>query len=216
MDRAAGLAGLPPRPGREPAWADAAAAGAAVYSLAGGLIDSRPTDPVSLCMLHPGAEDAPQYAALTALARTIAAETPVLRCRSVQIPGQAGPPSVARLAAAEIRDTRPETEVRHHGGRRYVRRHQPLSLPRQPAALRDRGVYVLTGGAGQLAGILGDYLASRLRARLLLTGRRPPSGQLRQRMDAWAARGAQAEYVRADLAREEQVRVMLARARQLF
>src|SRR5258708_16489395 len=53
----------------------------------------------------------------------------------------------------------------------YIRQQKPSSPPLQ--VLKQGGVYLITGGLGNLGFLLAVHLASRYDARLLLTGRRP-------------------------------------------
>ncbi|CAO3439350.1 Polyketide synthase modules and related proteins [Azospirillum doebereinerae] len=59
-------------------------------------------------------------------------------------------------------------------GRRWVQAYEPVVLP-PPAApsLRDKGVYLLTGGLGGVGLVLARHLARSVQARLVLVGRTP-------------------------------------------
>ncbi len=64
--------------------------------------------------------------------------------------------------------------VAYRGARRWVRAYRPLPLPESAAGatkLRDRGVYLLTGGFGDLALVVAEELARKVRARLVLVSR---------------------------------------------
>ncbi len=64
--------------------------------------------------------------------------------------------------------------VAHRGGRRWVRAYEPLALDKVSegeAAFRERGVYLVTGGLGDLATAVAEDLARRFKARLILVGR---------------------------------------------
>ncbi|NEU13491.1 KR domain-containing protein [Methylobacterium sp. BTF04] len=64
--------------------------------------------------------------------------------------------------------------VAYHRARRWSQGFAPLSLAAAEAGgarFRDRGVYLVTGGFGDLAGLVCEDLARRFRARLILVGR---------------------------------------------
>ncbi|WP_334150864.1 type I polyketide synthase [Hyphomicrobium sp.] len=64
--------------------------------------------------------------------------------------------------------------VAHRGGRRWIRSHEPLALDKTSggeAAFREHGVYLITGGLGDLATAVAEDLARRFKARLVLVGR---------------------------------------------
>jgi len=66
--------------------------------------------------------------------------------------------------------------VAYRKGRRWVQDYAPLALgaPEKGAAvLRDKGVYFITGGLGDLGLVMAEELARRVQARLVLVGRTP-------------------------------------------
>jgi acyl transferase domain-containing protein len=139
----------------------------------------------------------PQAAVATGPVITLPTEIPGLRMRAVdlQLTGRGATPETAAaelLAEAASPDVEPV--VARRAGRRWVRRVDPVSLPPVEAAglpLRDRGVYLVTGGLGGIGLTLAGWLARRCAARLLLTARTamPP----REEWDAWLARHPQGE-----------------------
>ncbi|KAB8141160.1 amino acid adenylation domain-containing protein [Chloroflexia bacterium SDU3-3] len=76
---------------------------------------------------------------------------------------------IAELATAPV-----ERQVAYRDGQRMVLRFAPARLEPSAAAprrLRERGVYLITGGLGGIGLTLGGYLATAARARLALTSR---------------------------------------------
>ncbi|MGO4119194.1 KR domain-containing protein, partial [Rhizobium ruizarguesonis] len=58
------------------------------------------------------------------------------------------------------------------GKAKWLPLYEPVSLPaRSGAALKDGGVYLITGGTGGIGLELADYIASHCRASLILLGR---------------------------------------------
>lgn len=132
-----------------------------IRSLACAIIDTRPQDPVTLTYVHDGTDPAGDAAG--ALARTISAETPVLRCRSVR----AGADDLARA----LRDTSPEAEIRYDGGVRTVRRHVEHELTTGTVPVRNGGVYVIAGGAGGIGRLLAEHLETEYEAHVVVLSR---------------------------------------------
>jgi NAD(P)-dependent dehydrogenase (short-subunit alcohol dehydrogenase family) len=107
--------------------------------------------------------------------------------------------------------------------------HAPGDVP-----VRPRGVYLITGGLGDVGFVLGVALAQRARARLVLTGRGglPPreewdryaapgaaptaTGVRVQKVRALEALGAEVLVCAADAADEEQMRAVVQTARARF
>ena len=218
------LAGLPPGtafvhavPESRPDSADLAA-GQALLALASELVAARPVQPVTLLQLVRGNGD-PATAALAALAATISAEAPVLRCRVAES-GEACTPAAI---LAELADNGPEPFVRYSGGQRGVRRWRPVEIrAASPApagatpAFRRGGRYLITGGAGGIATVLTDHLVRRYAASIALAGRHPADEPLRHRIDAWHQAGGGVHYVTADVADPASAQHACVQARRLL
>ncbi|WP_433498361.1 SDR family NAD(P)-dependent oxidoreductase [Sphaerimonospora sp. CA-214678] len=204
-------------PPEQPAWA--------LWALASALVDRRPARPVRLIVLTmpPVAPDA---AALGAFAATISAEVPLLRCRVVEV----APEFAAEALSAELGDSSAEPEIRYDGRRRMARRWVDATpagdaasaetgntAPDGPTApFREGGVYLITGGAGGLAGLLADHLVRRCRAGLALVGRGPCPEELRRRIAEWERGGGRVRYLRADVGHAGEIRAAVEQARGLF
>ena len=140
-------------------------------------------------------EDAtePEKAALAGPCRVLGQEYPGLVCRQIDLPvprpGEAAAyaarwrgPVLAEILAGLARPAGgapaagAATAVALRGRRRWVRELEPLPLADfdpQATRLRQGGVYVVTGGLGGIGLTLAAFLAERVAARLVLTGRSP-------------------------------------------
>nr|BFE59933.1 hypothetical protein GCM10020063_044590 [Dactylosporangium thailandense] len=193
--------------------ADPARPAVEVWTLASALHRRRLAAPGPILYVHPSPD--PAGAAIGALGRTVAAEAPALRVRSVGVAAW-GPDSLAAAIAGEAADQGGGSEIRHVAGRRETRAYAPLPGPGGPVPLRDGGVYLLTGADGALAGLVGEHLARRYRARCILLGRRPLGEPLAGRIAAWRAAGAEVLHVVADLTDAGAVRAAVERGRAHF
>lgn len=118
-------------------------------------------------------------------------EFPNIRMRGVDLDASTAalqPQTVAMavLAEAAATDLVPQAAWRH--GRRWLKRYQRIALPTvdtERLPLKAQGVYVITGALGGIGLTLARWLATRFKARLLLTAR---SGlPARDQWDAWLA-----------------------------
>ncbi|XYH98675.1 SDR family NAD(P)-dependent oxidoreductase [Sorangium sp. So ce1128] len=174
-----------------------------------------------------GAEGLPQHAAVGAFARALEAETDRLVCTTLGLQGADGGTSAATAAQWDsvLRElcTREPTgaEIRWEGGRRYVRRLRELALEgappvAAPIAPRPGGVYLITGGAGELGHAVAMHIARRCPVNFVLVGRAELDAGKRARLDALRALGADVLYVRADVARRDDVDGVIASAKARF
>jgi amino acid adenylation domain-containing protein/non-ribosomal peptide synthase protein (TIGR01720 family) len=126
-----------------------------------------------------GAEEAhPEKATILAPCKVLPQEDPLISCLCVDVGPQDGRQvgRMADLLLAEIAGPGTDPMVAYRGGRRLAQAFDAVRLDAagQPARqLRERGVYLITGGFGTVGSLLAQNLASTLQARLALVGRTP-------------------------------------------
>jgi NAD(P)-dependent dehydrogenase (short-subunit alcohol dehydrogenase family) len=172
--------------------------------------------------------------------RVIPQEYPTVSCRSVDV---VAPESGAwrdeeigwLLAECSAREGDPV--VAYRGRERWVQGFEAVRLEdREPRAarLRDRGVYLITGGLGGIGLEIAEFLLDSVKARLVLVGR---SGMpAREEWAAWVdregethatsrrirkvqaleARGGEVLLLQADVSDRRQMEEVLARAEARF
>jgi acyl transferase domain-containing protein len=193
----------------------------------------------------------PEKATAHGPALVIPQEYPNLTCRGIDVelpePGTEDERRLlAQLFAELTTDAAAEKFVAYRGGRRWAQVFEPLpaegvtgdaahsGAKPLPVRLRERGVYLLTGGLGGVGLALAKYLAEHARARLVLVGRTglPPRARWEELIKERGASeavgrtlsklleleeaGAEVELVRADVLRESEVREAVRRARERF
>ncbi|WP_437505500.1 type I polyketide synthase [Sorangium sp. So ce1099] len=161
----------------------------------------------------------PEHAPLLGVCRSVSLEYPRVRCRVLDL--EAASPDAAeadRLAAqivAEAQADAGDPVVAYRGLHRWVPTVEPVALRAAqgtPALLRDRGVYLITGGLGGVGLWLADHLARTVRARLVLTGRSSATDAQRRRLEALEQAGAEVLVLRADVTDAAAMRAALSEA----
>jgi phthiocerol/phenolphthiocerol synthesis type-I polyketide synthase E len=183
-------------------------------------------------------EIVPEKATVLGPAKVISQEYPMVACGSLDV---VLPPSGASLDAladdliAELSSSasaKPEPVVALRKGRRWVQDYEAVRVEttlESRLGLRDRGVYLITGGLGGLGLVFAEYLARDFRARLVLVGRSvlPPREEWESRVAAEGdpriaklleleALGAEVMTAGADVGDAEAMRGLVARARERF
>ncbi|MEQ9367254.1 MAG: SDR family NAD(P)-dependent oxidoreductase [Leptospirales bacterium] len=171
-------------------------------------------------------------AAISGFARTAAREGLKPHVLTVVLDGESAqtPEELAAIVENETRITKPEFKVRYRRGRRYVQRFSLVeefsaNAPARPVPLlksrggnkRGKGAVLITGGMGGLGRIFARYLASEIRADLLLVGRaRDLSAEGRDQLADLRDRGVRVEYLPADVSDPRAVKQILSFAKKSF
>ncbi len=104
-------------------------------------------------------------------------EYPNLRCRIVDVASTVpDAKKLARQLIADIPEPAPNVITAYRGGVRWARTIEPVPpfLTKDPKPpLRDQGVYLITGGLGDLGLAIAEHLASKYHAHLVLISRTP-------------------------------------------
>ncbi len=183
----------------------------------------------------------PQKATILGACKVIPQEIPNVNCRSINVVlGDAGTGATLKLVeqlSEELAREQAEPLVAYRGSRRWVRRVERVRLDERAGRgelLRERGMYLFTGGLRGVGFALAEHLARTRNARLILAEQ---SGfPARDEWDAWlSARGGQDEVsdkvmkaraleesggevwvMRVEMFDRESVRAAVAEARERF
>jgi amino acid adenylation domain-containing protein len=176
----------------------------------------------------------PEKASLLGPVHVIPQEYPGVACRSIDIflPSSAPPETLELIAEhlwAECTDyAAPGAPGSGHmvalrGNHRWVQTFEALRLEEpleQALPLKEKGVYLITGGLGNIGFTLAKYLAGNFRARLVLTGRSAvrsgPGGRRDEKIEELETLGAEVMVFNADVADKEQMRQVFRQAEERF
>ncbi|MCU0288700.1 MAG: SDR family NAD(P)-dependent oxidoreductase, partial [Acidobacteria bacterium] len=158
----------------------------------------------------------PAGASIHALCRTIRQEFPDLTCRCIDISFPIPP---IEILLEEFSANSWEPTVAYRGEYRWVESFKPLRLekpPRENLPLKEKGVYLITGGLGTIGMTLAEYLAKTYHARLILTGRSQVHTGKNQRLLAMEAAGAEVLVLNANAADRQQMQNVFQQAEARF
>jgi NAD(P)-dependent dehydrogenase (short-subunit alcohol dehydrogenase family)/acyl carrier protein len=120
----------------------------------------------------------PEKATLLGCCKVLPQEYPHLTCRSLDVVlppvGSWQEAQLLEQMTAELCAPVEDAVVAYRGPHRWLQSFEPIRLSSpaaRPSLLRDRGVYLITGGLGGIGLLLAAYLARTVQARLVLTGR---------------------------------------------
>ena len=173
--------------------------------------------------VEPGEPVAPGKATLAGPCLTLPQEYPGLACRTVDLPAlapradEADGAGLAGYLMTELGWPGSDVTIAYRSGRRLVRRYAAVAAPgedRSGLPLRDGGVYLITGGLGQLGLVFARHIAGQAAGpRLILLSRGGlPAREDWDRLLAGGADAAEAGRVRAVLELEQLGATVLPRA----
>jgi len=134
-------------------------------------------------------------------------EHPKLLCKTLEVRQQgAGGEQILDAISAEFQARiQDATSVRYQAQERRSGNSKPSTSKNPPARpfsghlLKEKGVYLITGGAGGLGLIFAEFLAKECKARLVLTGRSTLPAEREARLEELRKSGAEVLYLPADV-----------------
>ena len=179
----------------------------------------------------------PAKATIMGPVRVIPQEFPGIRCRSIDVvlpePGSIKAEELAARLEEEVLTDMREPVIAYRGSSRWIQTFHPLKLDhtrKKHLKLREKGLYLVTGGLGNIGLMLADYLARKVKAKLILTGRTPlphrkeweqwlkehdetdPISQKIKRLKTLEESGAEVRVYSVDTADKEKMREVIHQA----
>ena len=216
--------------------------------LAQALSIQRVTDPIQLIVVSNQIQQVtgdeiicPEKATILGACKVIPLEYQNLTCRSIDIVIQQSrfraESEIIDALVAEFTATPSDNVIAYRGTSRWVESFEPVRLQKptgQGSRLREKGVYLVTGGLGGFGLTLAEYLAKTVQAKLILTGRSffpvkkdwpawvrnhdehdPINAKIRK-LQSLEALGAEVLLCSADVASEEAMRQVIAEGKHRF
>jgi acyl transferase domain-containing protein/acyl carrier protein len=163
----------------------------------------------------------PEKATVLGACKVISQEYPHINCRQVDIVLPAsGTGNLAAQLIAELTTHSDDAIVAYRSNRRWVQTFEAIALEKAASSqtqLRQRGVYLITGGMGDIGLVLAEYLARTVQAKLILLGRSAPlAAEKMQKLQQLEALGAEVLVLTADVANTGQMQSAIAQSLKRF
>ncbi|MDQ1353893.1 MAG: hypothetical protein QG657_4202, partial [Acidobacteriota bacterium] len=170
----------------------------------------------------------PGKAAILGPCKVIPQEYPHIKCRSIDFAentaGTYDESRIVRTLLAEFWASPPEPIIAYRGVNRWVRSYEPVKLdkgPDVPVILREKGVYLVVGGLGNIGLSIAQYLAKAVHARLVLTSRSEVPGTdsdhpRRRKIKQLEEMGAEVSMVQVDAEDKQQLRQAIKHAEEKY
>jgi acyl transferase domain-containing protein/acyl carrier protein len=194
----------------------------------------------------------PEKATVLGACKVIPQEYPNITCRGIDLGAGGSPEKQIEKLLCELSSPPTDSVVAYRGKHRWTQIFEPVQvkltahraglpadLPVNGSGgikprLRERGVYLITGGLGGVGMVLAEFLAKEVKAKIILTGRSeiPVKEQWHQwlathsetegisrkirQVKALEELGAELLVAKADVAKEDQMQGVIAQAEKRF
>lgn len=179
----------------------------------------------------------PEKALVLGTCKVMPLEYPNITCRSIDVVVSVESGQEEQLITALIAElVTPTSEqiIAYRGRNRWVQDFEPVQLHQRNFHLREKGVYLITGGLGGVGLLLAEYLAQTVQAKLILVGRsafpdqdewsewlstydqQDRVSQKIQKLQAIKALGAEVMVVSGDVTNLDQMSAVLKKVNQRF
>ncbi|MCK4760828.1 MAG: SDR family NAD(P)-dependent oxidoreductase, partial [Candidatus Aminicenantes bacterium] len=171
--------------------------------------------------------------------QVVSREYPQVQCRTIDIESAAiseADESLVENLLSEIQSGVPDMHTAYRGGQRWKRTFQAewIGPANREAVIKEKGVYLVTGGLGGIGLVLAEFLAESYKARLILTdfspfpareeweerlqsgGETDPICHKIEQVRQLESYGAEVAVYSADAADMEQMETVVRRAEEKF
>ncbi|QKH04694.1 SDR family NAD(P)-dependent oxidoreductase (plasmid) [Bacillus cereus] len=162
----------------------------------------------------------PHISAIRGFAKTLRREHPDFILKTVELNTENHSLSVDKISSIALREWGVEDSlvIRYEQENRLEMCLKEQKMEKvKGAVIREKGVYLLTGGTGGLGMIFAKYLAKKYQAKLILTARSSSLDGVKQRQLAeLESFGAEVLYVSADITTRQDVEHLINKAKSRF
>ena len=184
-----------------------------------GILQGKPAGQVLVQIVVADYEEQVLFAGLTGLLKTAALENPQLTGQLILVTPEITAEELAKQLQAEKSGGRRDALIKYEPGGRQVLGWQEVGGEgeKPPMALRDDGVYLITGGLGGLGFVFAkEILEQTGQGRVVLTGRSALSAEIRGRLEGLSGQAGRVSYRQLDLGNLEQVEQLMAGIREEY
>lgn len=170
-----------------------------------GLLKSRPQGNVLIQLLTSAQRKQYSFSGLSALLKTAGLENKKLIGQTIEIDSHENIESVIEKLKENKRHTE-DQHIKYEKGKRYINDLDEMQIDDREISIpwRDKGVYLITGGAGGLGFIFAKEIARQAEQPvLILTGRSELNADQQAELNELQQLGARAEYRQVDVTQTE-------------
>lgn len=179
-------------------------------------------------LLYSGSKNGtlPEYAAMNGFAKSVALENSKFWFKSVQLKYDDSDssiltsPQIAEIIIKEFGcSTADSNEIRYYNNKRWINYWKTFNLKKPPVDIlpfKENGVYLITGGLGGLGSILSEYIVTKIKTNLILTGRSDLDSEKEKKLKQLNSTGSNVIYIKSNLSDFENVEQLIQKIKSHF
>ena len=182
------------------------------------ILKNKPGTNVLIQVLVSGGDEQQPFNGLAGLLKTARLENPKIIGQLIET----APGEDDRAVLDKLQDNSRspfDSYVRYRNGKRYVSNWSEVEVSHETASIlwKDRGTYLITGGAGGLGLVFANEIVHQVKdATLILTGRSPLNKDKQDRLKELETLSARIEYRQVDVTREKEVAYLIQSIQEDF
>jgi polyketide synthase PksN len=172
-----------------------------------GILSVKHKGKVLIQVIVPSEDEQQLFVALSGLLKTASLENNKLVCQLIEVEGSKKTEELLDILKENSGDSA-NNQIKYNDGNRYVADWNSLaaSSPDGTIPWKDKGVYLITGGAGGLGLIFARDIAEKAKETvIILTGRSPLNSEKKELINRIEALGAKVEYRQTDITDKQSV-----------
>ncbi|PKM94958.1 MAG: hypothetical protein CVU84_08520 [Firmicutes bacterium HGW-Firmicutes-1] len=191
-----------------------------VYHLSRSLLKEKIENPIQIIYGYFINENfgKPHFEAVSGLLKTACLESSKIDYKSIGYDNK-NSLELQSIIISELKSK--DKDIVYQEGERIVKSLEEIaeienSVKENKTLLKDKGVYLITGGAGGLGQIFAKHLAKEYQARLVLVGRSKLTKDKQSQIDLLKKYGAAVIYIQADISKKEEVDQLITKAKEEY
>lgn len=158
-----------------------------------------------------------EYMALTGFARTVALENSLIKIKTIECNCSIGD-NIKNIVEEALIEKDTEYSIKLVDGNRYVNRYKQINdkFNSSVSFLKDGGTYIITGGLGKIGFVLAEYISRKVKANIILLGRREPNKDQQQDIQKIMQYGCEVICMQADLSNQKEVTKVIAKIKNKY
>jgi acyl transferase domain-containing protein/NAD(P)-dependent dehydrogenase (short-subunit alcohol dehydrogenase family) len=192
-----------------------------IFYLTQSLMHQKLNKAIKLLYIYNNDTEQPLYASMGSFIKTLHLENPIFHYKVIQVSFSYYLKEEDKILGIIEREFEnfSDIEVSYEKEERKVRKLEEVILMEKDERkinIRENGVYLITGGCGELGLIFAEYLAGQNKVHLILTGRSSLNKEKQNRIKEIETLGSDVLYMQSDISKQSEVKILITSIKKKY